>query len=271
MNENRAWLLRAARAAAVGLFAWILYQVLNHYELGWLFWPIAGAVFAFWLWETLRRRHTRRKNIEAWDRWDAAVLDPAARPGAIQEVRQRLAASQRLGPRLRKEQAHLSVVLAELLDASGKPEEAIRVLAKVNLDMLEPGQAAIVRHARVVAYLSAGLLDDAEVAIEARRGASGEPDIDARLDLLGAMIAVERGDLARAATKAADVEDDWKDEDEGLVVEARLVKAAAADAGGQREEALTHLEEISAETLEALVQVGAPRIRALAKAALEAR
>jgi hypothetical protein len=160
------------------------------------------------------------------------------------------------------------VVLAELLDASGKAQEGTRVLAKVDLDALTPSQAVAVRHAKVVTYLSAGLIDDAETALAVRAKDSGEPDMDARLDLLGAMIAIERGDPARALEIAADVEARMPD-DASLRAEVRVVRAAALDAKGEREPALEIMRTLDDATLDGLEKLGPERVRPLAAAARE--
>lgn len=250
----------------MAVVAWILYQVLDHFDEEWLFFPIVVLVFLLWVAEQGRRAWTLKKKEADWDRWEAAVADPAARPVAIREVRTALAKSERMGARLRQEQAHLSVILAELLDASGRPEEGARVLAKVDLDALTPSQAVVVRHARVVAYLSAGMLDDAEVSLKVRAEDSGEPDMDARLDLLEAMVAIERGDTARAGEIVGSVEERFRD-DEYLRAECKVARAVVDDARGDREEAIAALRGLDAGTLESLAQLGPPRVRPLASAA----
>lgn len=261
----RTWGFRILRATFMAIVAWLLYQVLDHYDRAWLFFPIALSVFVLWIAEIARRRWTRMKKERDWDRWESAVLDPAARPRAITEVKQALARSQRLGPRLRQEQAHLSVVLAELLDASGRPEEGARVLAKVDVDALPPSQAVVVRHTKVASYLSAGLIDDADAALSVRAKESGEPDMDARLDLLGGMIAVERGDAAKGLAVAEEVE--ARLDDPSVKAEARVLKATALDARGDREDAIATLRTLDDATLLSLELLGFPRVRPLAAAA----
>jgi hypothetical protein len=259
----RTWGWRLARATFMGIVAWFLYQVLDHFDRAWLFLPIVGLVFFSWVAEQARRVYVRRRKEADWDRWEAAVGKPEARPAAIAEVRAALERSRRFGDRLRQEQAHLSVVLAELLEANGRAEEASRVLAKVDLDNLTPAQAVVVRHAKIVAYLSAGSLDDAEAALEVRAKDSGEPDMDARLDLLGAMIRIERGDAAKALETADEVEKRFE-ADPGLRAEARVVRAAALDAKGHREDAIGVMKTLDAATLSSLEMLGPPRVKPLA-------
>jgi outer membrane PBP1 activator LpoA protein len=263
------WLFRVLRASAVAVIAWLLYQVLAHYEREWLFVPIALVVFVLWLAEQARALYARRKKEADWDRWEGAVAGPPAdRSLAIREVREALRRSVRFGPRLRQEQAHLSVILAELLDAAGQPGEATKVLARVDLDALTPSQAVVVRHARVVAYLSAGMIDDADVVLAVRAKDSGEPDMDARLDLLAGMIAIERGDPERALEIADEVDARLPD-DASLHDESTVVRAAAYDARSDRARAIEAMRTLDAETLEALAQLGPARIRPLAAAARE--
>lgn len=262
----RTWGLRILRATFMAVVAWFLYQVLDHYGYAYLFLPIVGTVFLLWFGEQARRIYTRRKKERDWDRWEAAIVDPEQRSGAIAEVRAALTRAQRLGPRLKQEQAHLSVILAELLDANGTPREGTRVLAKVDLESLSPAQAVAVRHAKVVTYLSAGMIDDAETALAVRARDSGEPDMDARLDLLGAMIAIERDDPARALEVADEVEQRLPD-DESIRAEARVVRAAALDAQGEAERALDVMRTLDDATLDGLAKLGPERVRPLAAAA----
>jgi hypothetical protein len=54
-----------------------------------------------------------------------------------------------------------------------------------------------------------------------------------------------------------------------VVAEARVVRAAGLDAAGRREEALVVLMALGRDTLTPLAELGQPRARELAKAALE--
>jgi len=263
----RTWGFRVLRATFLAVIAWVLYQVLDRADRAWWFIPIAFGVALLFAAEHARQRWRRRKNEADWDRWEAAVVDPAARPRAIIEVRQALARSLRFGDRLRREQAHLSVILAELLDASGRPEEGARALAKVDLDALTPSQAVVVRHTKVATYLSAGLWDDAEAALAVRAKDSGEPDMDARLDLLGGMIAIERGRPEEALSIAESVA--AKLDDPSIRAETQVLRAAALDAKGERDEAVRALRTLDDATLASLETLGFARIRPVAAAARE--
>lgn len=262
----REWAYRILRAAFMAGVGWLLYQVLDRWDREWLFFPIVLVVVVLWVAEQGRRTWVRRKKEALWDRWEAALGDPAARPDAIREVRSALARSLRFGPRLRQEQAHLSVVLAELLDASGRPEEGTKVLAQVDLEALTPSQAVVVRHARVVTYLSAGMLEDAEVSLKTRAKDSGEPDMDARLDLLEAMVAVERDELDRARDIVARVSKAFAGE-ASLRIECDVARALVEDAAGDRAKAVATLRALDSATLESLEKLGPKRLRPLAEAA----
>jgi hypothetical protein len=262
----RTWGYRVLRAAFMAILAGVLYETLDrHGQVSW-FLPFVGAVFLLWFAEQARRVWVRRKKEADWDRWEAAIFEPGERGNAIMEVQRALARSKRFGARLRQEQAHLSVVLAELLDASNRAPEGIRVLAKIDLDALPPSQAVVVRHAKIVLYLTAELLDEAESVLATRAKESGAPDMDARLDLLGAMIALERGHPERALEVADAVEKHLPD-DESLRDELCVLRAAGLDAKGERDRALEILRTLDEGVLDALAKLGPGRVRPLATAA----
>lgn len=254
--------MRLGRLALVGALAWLAYYVLDHFGISWVLWVLLGLGVTAFFSEMLLQRIRRRRREEAWDRWERATDDEAARPGAMKEIRERLKTVRRLGTRTRLEQAHLSVMLAELLDASGQPAEGARVLAQVPVDDLEPAQAAVVRHAKVVCYLSASDVEGAELALSVRDETTSASDVDARLDLLALMVAIEKGDAERALREAPGI--GKRAGDEEIELEARVVEAAALDALGRHPEALDKLRSIDAPTLAGLARLGAPRVRPLA-------
>jgi hypothetical protein len=260
------WLLRLGRVVAVAVSAFLLYYTLDYFGQAWAIWPIAILLAALYVGELILQQRRRSKREEDWDRWERAVGDEAARAGAIREVREQLQKARRLGPRLKLDVAHLSVILAELLDASGRPLEGARVLSQVAAEELDKTQAAVVRHAKVVCYLSAGDLENAENALAIRERESGAEDVDARLDLLGFMIAIEKGDAEGALAGAKKYEGT---SDPDVAIESVVVQAAAEDALGRRDAAIALLDRIERSTLESLALLGQPRIRPLAKAALE--
>jgi hypothetical protein len=261
------WLLRAGRITAVAIFSVILYYALAYFDVAWAMAPIVALGFLAWLGETLRMRYLRRKREQDWDRWEAAVDKESEREAAIAEVREALSKSQRLGPRLRLEQAHLSVILAELLDAAGRPAEGSRVLTRVKIDELEPGQGAVVRHAKAVSYLSAGDIENADLTLRVRGARSSEADVEARLDFLELMVSIEKGEPQRALDEAEAIAKKVP-EDPSLMEEARVIEAAALDAMGKRDEAVAKIKALPEETQKALAKLGQPRARKLAKEAL---
>lgn len=261
---KNVWAWRAMRVVAVAVFAVLVYYVLDYFGAAWAMVPIVSLVFLIWLGETLRMRWVARKKEESWDRWEAAVTDDAARDGAIAEVREALEKSRRLGPRLRLEQAHLSVILAELLDAAGRPQEGSRVLTRVKTEELESGQAAVVRHAKAVAYLAAGDVENADLTLRVRAQRSGEADVEARLDFLELMVAIEKGQAQRALDEAGGIAKAHP-QDPTLEIDARVVEAAALEALGRHDEAIAKMKALPKDTLEALARLGQPRVRPLAK------
>ncbi len=255
------------RVIAVAVFSVLVYFGLDAIGYAWAMVPIVSLVFLIWLGETLRMRWAGHKKEQSWDRWETAVIDDAARDGAIEEVRDALEKSRRLGPRLRLEQAHLSVILAELLDAAGRPGEGSRVLTRVKIDELEPGQAAVVRHAKAVSYLAAGDVENADLTLRVRGARSSEADVEARLDFLELMVALEKGDAQKALDGAAAIAKSVPG-DPTLMDDARVVEAAALDALGRRDEAVAKINALPKDMLEALARMGQPRVRPLAKDAL---
>lgn len=255
------------RVVAVAIFSVLVYFGLDAIGYAWAMVPIVTLVFLIWLGETVRMRFAASKREQSWDRWEAAVTDDAARDGAIEQVREELEKARRLGPRLRLDVAHLSVILAELLDAAGRPSEGSRVLTRVKIDELAPGQGAVVRHAKAVAYLSAGDVENADLTLRVRGMRSSEADVEARLDFLVLMVAIEKGDPQRALDEADGIAKACP-ADPTLVDDARVVEAAALDALGRRDEAVAKLEALPKDMVLALARMGQPRIRPLAKDAI---
>ena len=260
------WLKHLLRVLAVAAGAFVLYYTLDYFEVAWAIWPVAGLFALVVGGELFLQARRRKKREDDWDRWERAVYDGSARPAAIRQVREQLATTRRLGGRLKLDVAHLSVILAELLDASGKPLDGARVLAQVPVEELDKTQAAVVRHAKIVCYLSAGDIENAESALSVRDKASGARDVDERLDLLGFMVAIEKGEAQAALEGAAKLE---TAEDPDVILESVVVQAAAKDALGDRDGALALLDRIDEDTLRSLSVLGQPRIRPLASAALE--
>ncbi len=258
----------AARIAIVGAIAWVLYHVLAYFGYGWAMVPIAGVFALLWAAESWRMARKRREREASWDRWEAAVGDDSSRLAAIQEVREELRKAFRLGTRLRVDQAHLSVILAELLDANGRPEEACEVLARVKVDELDPARRGVVRHAKAVAQISAGRFEEAEATVRSHRGPT-EPDLDARIELLGRMLKIERGEAEAALEGLDGVLAKVPGDETGLADDVLVVRAACLEALGKRDEALAEMRKLEPGVLAALAKLGAPRVRTLARAAME--
>jgi hypothetical protein len=260
------WMWRGLRLLAVAIAACLLYYTLDHFGMAWVIWPIAGGLGLLVGGEMFLQSRRKQQREVDWDRWERAVSDASARPDAIREVREQLQKTRRMGKRLKLDVAHLSVILAELLDASGKPLEGARVLSQVAVEELDKTQAAVVRHAKVVCYLSAGDIENAETALSIRDTETGAEDVDRRLDLLGFMVEIEKGNAQLALDGAKKLEGT---SDPDVVIESVVVQAAAQDALGDREAALVLLDRIDKETLASLALLGQPRVRPLATLALE--
>ena len=257
------------RIAFVGACAFALYHALAAYGYGWLMVPLAVVVSAGWAFLAMKNKQRTERRRAQWDSWEEAVFDDEARSKAILEVRQALQQAQRLGKNLRNEVAHLSVILAELLDASDRSEEACDVLGKVRIDELDATRAVVVRHARAVVQLAAGRLDDLGATLSAHQPPT-EPDMDARIELLRRMWMIERGEVEKALDGLDAIAARVPDDESGLVDDALVVRACALAAQGRDEEALTLIRSLGEPVLESLAKLGAPRVRALASQALTA-
>lgn len=208
------------------------------------------------------RWFTARKHA----RWELAIYRSALRPKAIAELE---AARQKLLPlthRTRSEYTRQSVLLAELLDSQGDYARAAALVDALELASLTPLEVGLVRHSRAVIHLRASDAQAAQAAL-LRREPSGDRELDERLSLLEAYARIELGDPAfglSAAKRMLDADDAH----ESVLAEARVVWAAALDAQGKRDEALAIIKALGREPLEALAELGQPRARALAQAAL---
>ncbi len=201
-------------------------------------------------------------------RWELAIYRPALRPAAIRELERALAKLLPLTHRTRSEHTRLSVLLAELLDAQGEYGRATAVADALSLSGLSALEQGLVRHSRAVLHLRASDAQGSLAALNAREP-SGDRELDERLALLEAYARVELGDPAFGLATAKRLLD-ADDAHESVLAEARVVWAAALDADGKRDEAIAMLKRLGRETLEPLAELGQPRARALAKAALNA-
>jgi len=250
----------------VGVAAWLLYHALAHFGYGWAMIPIAAVAVLLWAAESYRMGNQRKAREAAWDRWEAAVMDDEARPKAVQEVREELRKAYRLGPRLKVDQAHLSVILAELLDANGRADEACEVLARVKVDELDDARRGVVRHAKAVAQISAGRFEEAEATLRAHRPPT-EPDVDARMELLRRMLRLEKGEAKEALEGLDGVLAKVPDDEKGLGDDVPVVRTGCRAARGKEDAAAAGRRKPGAAVRRTRAKLGAPRVRELAKEA----
>lgn len=266
----KAWLLRLLRLLMVALAAWLAFRWLEPQGLGWVV-PVVAAVGVA-LWIGLRAvlvRRARARDAQA-DRWAEALLVPDQRPAAVRELQaERARVDPERNPKHAEAHARLTLVLAELLEAEGRPEAALDALAEVALAGLSDALRAVVLHARAISHLSAGDPEAAAASLDAIGGPCGSREVDLRVRLARGLVHVERGERERALTVADEVRQE-SGEDRHLLLEARVLKAVAL-ADTDREAALKAMAAIDDEMLEVLVVLGLPRVRALADEALGRR
>lgn len=232
----------------------------------WLGWTIAVSVLSVWLGFALVQRHRQSKQLRE-ARWERAIYEARGRARAIAEVKRAVKKLEPVRQAGRAEHARLSVLLAELLDADGDYAAATRAVDEVVITALDKLDAGLVRHTRAVTHLRAS---DPEGALRAldERTPSGDLELDQRLDLLEAYARIELGDVDAGLARAEAISH-LAAADPSVITEARVVRAAALDAKGRREEALVALAALGRESLAPLAELGHPRVRALAKVALD--
>ncbi|MEZ4339763.1 MAG: hypothetical protein R3B82_24345 [Sandaracinaceae bacterium] len=260
----KTWLIRGAVVLGLLVFGWVLRVLLEPLGYGWVVWVLAGLVGAFFATEMILRTRKRSGERADWARWKAALLDPPARRKAIAELRRESDRARRLGPRLAVRQTRLAVALAELWLADGKSDEATRTLARADASRLEPLQAAILRIARVQAYLHGGDVDGAAATLAPLEGDTlGDAVVDATLTLARGAVALEEGRLDEARAAAEAIVEAAEPHDE-LWDEAKALEAACRDAeGGDPNDALEAIRPPGRRRLAAL---GSARVRRLLEA-----
>jgi hypothetical protein len=258
----RPWMLRVLRVVFVAALAWVGYRLLAPEGYGWVVPAVAAIVVAIWI--AFRYVAIRRANADVarTDRWAEALLDPPRRPEAIREISARMPAAK--DP---SEHARLALVLAELLEADGEPKKAIAAIDAVPRRGLPVRARAMLAHAKAVASISAGDLDLARAALDDAPVPCGDPAIDARVELLSAVILAERGEGERALELAEKMRN-ASHHDADVRIEARVLKAVALDVLGDRDDALKVMRALGREMLEVLSVLGLPRVRELSQAAL---
>ena len=260
-----AWMLRVLRLALVAVAAYLAFHLLEPRGYGWTVLLGAGLLAAGWVGLRAWRVSRVRAEDARADAWAEALMRPERRPDAIRELEAELEA---IDPTRRAEDhARLTLVLAELLEADGRPGAAAEALARVRLGALDEVLGAVIHHARAVAALSAGDPAAAEAALDEVLGPSGDRAVDRRLRLLRGAVAVERGDPAAGLAIAEDVLDEVGSDRE-LATEARVLRAMAQDASGDHDGAIATMRRLGDEMLEVLAVLGLPRVRTLADEAL---
>jgi hypothetical protein len=260
--------MRFLRIALVAVLAWLGFRWLEPRGLGGVGLGVAGAVAIAWIfWRAMRIRRQRARDARA-DQWAEALMSPPERPAAIAQLREELAA---LDPKKDAAQhARLTLVLAELLEADGAPADALAALARVSPAELSDTLGAVVCHARAVSHLSAGDPAKAADALDGIGGPTGDRAIDTRVRLMRGLIAAERGD-GEEAQEVAELCREEAGGDADVALEARVLKAVALDALGDRADARKVMHAISEDMLEVLRVLGLPRVRGLAAEVLQER
>jgi hypothetical protein len=262
----RALTLRIARIFAVALLAYLAIAWSSARGMPWVGWTLAASLLVALLALSLfqRQRHGRARREASWER---AIYDAERRGKAIGELKREIRRLEPVKQRSRAEHARLSVLLAELLDAEGEHEAAMATVDGIGVSALPRLDAGLVRHTRAVTHLRAADPQGAQRALEGREP-SGDVELDHRLGLLEAYAYIELGhvqkglDHADGVARAPGV-------DPSVIIEARVVRAAALDALGKREEALVVLAALGRESLAPLAELGHPRVRVLARQVLD--
>ncbi len=257
----KTWLIRGAVVLGLLISGWVLRVLLEPLGYGWVVWVLAGLVGGFFVLELTLRARKRGTERADWARWRAALLDPPARRRAIAELRREGDRARRLGARLIVRQTRLAVALAELQLADGKADEAVRTLSRVDASLLDPPQAALLRVARVQAYLHDGDVDGAAATLAPLEGDTlGDAVVDATLALARGAVALEEGRVAEARAAAEAIVEAAEAHDE-LWDEAKALEAACLDAeGGDAGPVILAIHEPGRARLAAL---GSARVRAL--------
>jgi hypothetical protein len=262
----RAFGLRIFRIVAVGFLAYLAIAWSSARGLPWVGWTIASSLFVAWLALTLfQRQKSLRARREA--RWERAIYDADKRARALPELKRALKQLEPVRQKTRLEHARLSVLLAELLDAEGEHAAAMAAVDGIGLSALPRLDAGLVRHTRAVTHLRGGDATGALAALS-QRDPSGDVELDQRLGLLEAYAHIELGQVQKGLAHA-DMVAASPGVDPTVITEARVVRAAALDALGKREEALVVLAALGRESLAPLADLGHPRVRALARVALD--
>jgi hypothetical protein len=254
--------LRAFALALLAYLAIVWFRGEGRSALGtWLGAAVVLVALLLFAYSAYRSWQARRESL-----WERAIYSPQLREKAVRQLGRKLARLTPITHLTRSEHARASVLLAELLDAQGNYQQAIATIDAVELTALSSLEAGLVRHTRAVTHLRA---DDAQGALSGlgKREPTGDNELDQRLTLLEAYARIELGDVSWGLAEAERISL-AQDVHETVVSEARVVRAAGLDASGRREEAMVVLMALGRDVLGPLSELGQPRARALAKAAL---
>jgi hypothetical protein len=262
----RAFSFRIFRILAIALVAYLAIAWSTARGVPWIGWTIAVSFLVALLALSLfQRQHRGRAKREA--SWERAIYEADRRGKAIGEIKRELKGLEPVKQRTRADHARLSVLLAELLDADGDSAAAMAAVDGIGVTALPRLDAGLVRHTRAVTHLRAADPVGAQKALDGREP-SGDLELDQRLGLLEAYALIELGEVDKGLAHA-DAVARTPGVDPSVVIEARVVRAAALDAMGKREEALVVLAALGRDSLAPLAELGHPRVRALARTVLD--
>jgi tetratricopeptide (TPR) repeat protein len=257
--------MRIGRLLLVAVAAYAAFTYLEPKGYGLHLLIAFGVGIAAWVGYRAYRIRAARRGQAQIDRWTEAVVSPPARPRAVREIEAEIEALKKKGDH--HEAAQRTLLLAEILDADDRPEEARAALDRAEHASLSPELRAALHHGRVITSISAGDLEEAE-ALWASRPEVMSADLRIRFTLLGGALAVERGELEEALEIASQAREELGKSD--LATDAKLLKAIALEAAGEQSAALSIVQGLGEETVAVLRAVGLPRVQALCEKAIDA-
>lgn len=249
-----------ARMIVIGFVVFVLYAAAAAF--GKPMWGFAAALALLLVVHGARFWRAKRSLARRAEGWSAAQAVPDARRRAIEELRKVLArdAGGDAGTR-----AKLTILLSELLQVSGDLPGAQEALSALDEGALSPGDRAGMVYARALLALRAGDPETARVVLARVPRVGLDDSVALRLELLDAAAELEVGDAEQALSTSNAVRKRAGD-DESLKAEARIVRAAALDALGRRDEAMQIIQSLGPEARAAISAVGLPRARLLVDA-----
>lgn len=262
-----------ARFLVIGIAVFVLYAAFA--ALGRPMWAFPVAMVFLLVVHGARIWRARRSLGARADAWTRAQGVPSARAKAIDELKKVLAKATAgavgggaAGDGAAADgstRAKLSVLLSELLQVSGDFDGARDALAAVDEGALSPGDRAGITYARALLSLRSGDPDAAREILGRQSRLGLDDGVALRLELLDAAAELEVGD-PETALQATNAVRKRAGGDESLATEARVVRAAALDALGRREEAVQIMRDLGGEARAAIAAVGLPRAQSLVDA-----